>query len=104
MNARTAALFTLAMAAATPAYAADVVAELSQQTGLSERQVEMIIGNRTPFAEYRQSYSRTLKQFKAAVGEEHYQRLISGQSSLPLDTRATARVATTRQADAKKVL
>lgn len=79
MNART-ALFVVAMAAAAPVYANAVVDTLSQETGLSERKVQMIVGNRTAFAEYTRSYDRSLEQFKRALGDERYQRLMAGQT------------------------
>lgn len=78
MNART-ALFVVAMAAAAPVYANEVVSTLSQETGLSERKVQMIIGNRTAFAEYTRSYDRSLVQFKRELGNERYQRLMAGK-------------------------
>ena len=79
MNART-ALFVVAMAAAAPVYANEVVSTLSQETGLSERKVQMIIGNRTAFAEYTRSYDRSLAQFKRGLGDERYQRLMAGKT------------------------
>ena len=79
MNART-ALFVVAMAAAAPVYANEVVSTLSQETGLSERKVQMIIGNRTAYAEYTRSYDRSLAQFKRELGNERYQRLMAGKT------------------------
>ncbi|KRD34250.1 hypothetical protein ASE43_10760 [Lysobacter sp. Root983] len=68
------------MAATAPVYANEVVGTLSQETGLSERKVQMIVGNRTAFAEYTRSYDRSLAQFKRALGNERYQRLMAGQT------------------------
>lgn len=79
MNART-ALFVFAMAAAAPVYANEVVSTLSRETGLSERKVQMIIGNRTAYAEYTRSYDRSLAQFKRELGDERYQRLMAGKA------------------------
>jgi tRNA 2-selenouridine synthase SelU len=81
MNARI-AILALAMAATAPAFGAELVADLARETGLSERRVQMIVGNRTPFAEYRTSYSRSLAQFKRALGNERYERLVAG---LPIE-------------------
>jgi len=92
MKTRT-ALIVLAMAAATPAYAADMVEVLAEETGLSERQVQMIVGNRTPFIEHRYNYVRSLKQFKRALGEELAQQLIAGETVV-LERRREARIAT----------
>ncbi|HEV8694018.1 MAG TPA: hypothetical protein VGQ93_07525 [Lysobacter sp.] len=71
------------MAVAVPAWAGDdPIGELSNQTGVSERHVRMILGNRTPYAEYPYTYHRELKRFKAGIGEANYQRLMSGQPIL----------------------
>lgn len=73
-------LAAVAIAMTSPALANDnPVEELASQTGLSERKVKMILGDRTAYAEYPYTYDRSLKQFKAAIGEANYQRLISGQ-------------------------
>jgi len=87
------ALILLAMAATTPAYAADMVEVLAEETGLSERQVKMIVGNRTPFIEHRNSYGRSLAQFKRALGKELAEQLIAGET-IVLERRREARVAT----------
>lgn len=93
MKSRT-ALLVLAMATATPAYAAEnIVDALADETGLSVRQVQMIVGNRTPFFEYRTSYGRSLAQFKRALGKERAERLIAGET-IVLERRQEARVAT----------
>ena len=86
------AIAALAFVAASPAYAQDTVAELAEATGLSERKVQMIVGNRTPFAEYRHSYDRSLAQFRAALGEDQYRRFVAG---LPVDLDAVARARAT---------
>ncbi|NUO75275.1 MAG: hypothetical protein HOQ32_04600 [Lysobacter sp.] len=80
MNARTALFVVVAMAAAAPVYANEVVSTLSQETGLSERKVQMIVGNRTAFAEYTRSYDRSLEKFKRALGDERYERLMAGKT------------------------
>lgn len=92
MKTRT-ALIALALAAASPAYAGDMVDTLANETGLSERQVQMIVGNRTPFVEYRTSYNRSLAQFKRALGKERAERLLAGET-IVLQRRPEARVAT----------
>ena len=75
------ACIALAMAVVAPTWAAeqDPVSDLSQITGLSERKVQMIVGNRSSFAEYPYTYQRSLEKFVDAVGEVRYQMLISGQ-------------------------
>lgn len=92
MKTRT-ALIVLAMAAATPAYAADMVEVLAEETGLSERQVQMLVGNRTPFIEHRYNYGRSLAQFKRALGKERAEQLIAGETVV-LERRRGTRVAT----------
>lgn len=87
------ALIVLAMSAATPAYAADTVAALFEETGLTERQVQMIVGNRTPFIEHRYNYGRSLAQFKRALGKERAEQLIAGETVV-LERRREARIAT----------
>lgn len=79
MNARI-VLAAVAIAMTSPAFAYDnPVEELARQSGLSERKVKMILGDRTAYAEYHYTYDRSLEQFKAAIGEANYQRLISGK-------------------------
>lgn len=48
---------------------------LAQASGLSERQVQMVLGNRTSYAEYRISYDRVDRKFRDAVGPEIYRNL-----------------------------
>lgn len=80
MKAKIAALVVALAAVAPSAWAQeDPVGDLAQITGLSERKVQMIIGNRSSFAEYPYTYQRSLEKFVDAVGEVRYQMLISGQ-------------------------
>lgn len=80
MKAKIAALVVALAAVAPSAWAQeDPVGDLAQITGLSERKVQMIVGNRTSFAEYPYTYQRSLEKFVDAVGEVRYQMLISGQ-------------------------
>ena len=81
MNTRTALLMAAAMAIApVAAHADDTVAQLARETGLTERNVRMVLGARTPYAEYRVMYNRVERQFKRAVGEDNYDRLMRGES------------------------
>lgn len=73
------ALLALALAAAAPAYAGQTVIEqLSQETGISERKIQMIVGNRTPFAEYTYTYERYKAKFIRALGKERAATLLAG--------------------------
>ncbi|MGO4223012.1 hypothetical protein AB4Y64_14310 [Lysobacter sp. TAF61] len=77
------AFIALALAASMPAWAEqskDPIGDLSQITGLSERKVQMVLGNRTAFAEYPYTYDRALDKFVDAVGEVKYQQLMNGES------------------------
>ncbi|MCA0297498.1 MAG: hypothetical protein LCH68_00620 [Proteobacteria bacterium] len=81
MNARTAPLLAAVLAAAPfAAQADDSVAQLARETGLTERNVRMVLGARTPYAEYRVVYNRVERQFKRAVGEDNFDRLMRGES------------------------
>lgn len=68
-------LAVVALAVSGGAWADDSIAELSAQTGLSEQQVQMVLGARTPHAEYRTSFKRTRDKFVQAVGKERYDAL-----------------------------
>ena len=52
---------------------------LAAATGLSERQVQMVVGARTAYAEYRTSYDRVEARFIKALGEERYRDLMAGR-------------------------
>jgi hypothetical protein len=74
------AVMVLAMAAMLPAYAGSKdIQNLAAYTGMSVRKVQMIVGTRTAFAEYPYTYQRYKARFVKALGEENYQRLMSGQ-------------------------
>ncbi len=88
-----------ALLAFTPlAQAGDGVTQLSRESGLSEHSVRMLLGARTPYAEYRCCYSRKLRQFKEAVGEENYRRLVDGRETLPYERPIAAREAEKNEA------
>lgn len=81
MNARTASLMAAVLAIAPlAAQADDTVAQLARETGLTERNVRMVLGARTPYAEYRVVYNRVERQFKNALGDHNYDRLMRGES------------------------
>ena len=78
-----------ALLVAAPAAGANTITDLSRATGLSERNVRMLVGARTPHAEYRCCYSAKLKQFKQALGEENYAKLMMGET-IVLEAKAQA--------------
>ncbi len=82
MNTRTASLMAAVLAVAPlAAHASDnSVAQLAEETGLTERNVRMVLGARTPYPEYRVEFNRVQRQFKEAIGERNYDRLMRGES------------------------
>ncbi|MGH9599762.1 MAG: hypothetical protein ACRD27_07835 [Terracidiphilus sp.] len=60
---------------ATPT--ADPIALLSEASGLTERQVEMVLGYRSAYAGYDASYPFAARRLEKAVGPEIYQHLKS---------------------------
>ena len=81
------AFIALAMTVTAPAWAADPVGDLSKITGLTERKVSMIVGNRTAFAEYPYTYDRALDKFVSAVGKDNYNRLMEGEAVALRDSK-----------------
>jgi hypothetical protein len=79
MNART-PLFVALFALPFSVQAGDSIKQLAEHTGMSERKVQMVIGPRTAFPEYRASYQRAATQFRAAVGEDNFRRALNGES------------------------
>lgn len=73
-------LLFVGLLSAAPLASAASVADLARETGLSERNVRMLLGARTPYAEYRIDYNRSLRQFKHALGESNYQKLMAGET------------------------
>ena len=55
------------------------IRDLAAATGLSERQVQMVVGGRTAYAEYRTSYDRVEQHFVKALGEARYRDLMAGR-------------------------
>ena len=55
------------------------IRDLAAATGLSERQVQMVVGGRTAYAEYRTSYDRVEQHFVKALGRERYRDLMAGR-------------------------
>lgn len=73
-----------AVLAVTPiAHAAETVAALARETGLTERNVCMVVGTRSSYAEYRSNFTRVDRQFREAVGDVRYQRL-TGRKVTPI--------------------
>lgn len=95
MNIRLATLAVALMAVSAPALAGNPCKQLAQETGLTERQVKMVVGDRTPFAEYRTSYARSVATLRSAIGEARYDELMNNKrlTDASPDTKATALLA-----------
>lgn len=75
------AVLVLVMAAMLPAHAGSKdIKDLAAYTGMSVRKVQMIVGTRTAYAEYPYTYQRYKARFVKALGEDNYQRLMSGEA------------------------
>jgi hypothetical protein len=80
MNARQTILLAALFATAAPTVAGDnVIKMLAQQSGLNERKVAMVLGNRSAYAEYRTSYHRARKQLERSIGRDAVERLANGE-------------------------
>jgi hypothetical protein len=71
--------FALAVPGLALAGASLSIRDLASTTGLSERQVQMVLGGRTAYAEYRTSYDRVERHFIEALGEDRYRDLMAGR-------------------------
>lgn len=80
MNLKLASLAVALMAASSPLLAGEnPCKQLAQETGLTQRQVQMILGNRTPFAEYRTSYESSVAKLRASIGKTRYDELMNNK-------------------------
>lgn len=84
-------------ASAASRYSSDEIRMLAESTGLSERQVEMIVAPRTPYANHPYLYDRgleytlVLKKFERALGKESAGNFIAGKKiDFPLVQRTAA--------------
>ena len=79
---KTKQLLLLALMAATPALAGagphSHLADLATQTGLSERQVRMVVGGHTAYAEYLTQYDWARRRMVRTLGFDRYQHLMAG--------------------------
>jgi hypothetical protein len=96
MNIRLALLTAALMAVSAPALAGDdPCKQLAQETGLSERKVNMILGTRTSYAEYTYTYQRSVDKLRRAIGEGRYDQLMNHGELIAAspDTKARALLA-----------
>src|SRR5688500_8126262 len=75
MKARIIALIVASAFSAAVSAQDNVIEALSQETGLSARDVKMVLGARSGFAEYQASYDQTKKRFVRALGKPRYEEI-----------------------------
>ena len=80
MKARFFALFVAATLSTGVSAGDDVVGALARETGLSVRDVKMVLGARSGYAEYLASYDQTHKRFVKAIGKARYRDLMAGRA------------------------
>jgi hypothetical protein len=89
--------FALALATlfSTNAFAGeDIIGALADQTGLTERQVKMVVGPRSSHAAYLASYDQVQRQFVKSVGQERYKELLARRDAKAQEpAEAEARIA-----------
>ena len=94
-----------AVLAVTPlAHAGESVAALARETGLTERNIRMLVVARTPYPEHRAIFTKVDRQLKEAVGEVRYE-LLTGRQASPatLDDANETRVAQRKEQGKDKV-
>ena len=94
-----------AVLAVTPfAHAGESVSALARETGLTERNIRMLVVARTPYPEHRAIFTKVDRQFKEAVGEVRYE-LLTGRQANPgkSDDVNETRVAQRKEQKKKKV-
>lgn len=72
---------------------------LAQASGLTQRQVQMVLGDRTAFAGYLANYERVDRKFQRAIGPEMYQRLKSDGELSPQDMQNLSAMVNAPQAE-----
>lgn len=77
-------VLSLAAVFSTSVFASeDIIGALADQTGLTERQVKMVVGPRSSHAAFLASYDQVQRQFVKAVGQERYQELLARREATP---------------------
>jgi hypothetical protein len=71
--------------AAVPAFAmaappSTQIHDLSAATGLTERQVQMVVGAHTAYAEYLTSYEWARRRMVEVLGQSRYEDLMAGRA------------------------
>ncbi len=97
MKARHLALALATLFSANAFAGEDIIGALADQTGLTERQVKMVVGPRSSHAAFLASYDQVQRQFVNAVGAERYKELLARRDARPQAAAEDIRIA---QADA----
>jgi hypothetical protein len=97
MKARHLALALATLFSANAFAGEDIIGALADQTGLTERQVKMVVGPRSSHAAFLASYDQVQRQFVNAVGAERYKELLARRDARPQVAAEEIRIA---QADA----
>ena len=82
--------------AATPCFATKVIDldSLAAETGLSTRQVAMVLGPHSAFTEYRASYDNVKRRFCQAIGNSRYRTLMAAWKAQQQGQALLVRVST----------
>ena len=86
----------LALAATFSAHAVasdDIIGDLAQESGLSTRQVKMLVGARSGHAAYLASFDQVERKFVASVGQERYRALLAQDAAPAGEAPEAARLA-----------
>lgn len=83
MKARYVALALATVFSANAIAGEDIIGSLADQTGLSKRQVKMVVGPRSSHAAYLASFDQVERQFVNAVGRERYKELLAQRDRKP---------------------
>jgi hypothetical protein len=99
MNIKILAGTLFALASAAPALADDVdIQDLADRTGLSERQVKMVLGPQTPYAEYRTSANFAERRVRDALEADVHPAVVVGEvrtTTVPASTVTESTTTTT---------
>jgi hypothetical protein len=83
MKARTCAFAMLALASGSAFAAHTTPAEIAAGTGLTAREVSMVLGSSTGYAEFTTTYSKVYARLHRALGEERLQQLMAANGIKP---------------------
>jgi len=93
MNASTLILAPLALASGLACAAHATPADIAAETGLTPREVSMVLGSSTGYAEFVTGYERAYARLHRALGDERMARLLAANGIAPrgsLQARANA--------------